>query len=54
VKQTVGTFDPKQWKPLLEFVPAAASAAITIRIATAADSHGLVALVLLIACTNVP
>src|ERR1039457_4170552 len=54
VKQTVGAFDPKQWKPLLEFVPARGIGGYNdqnrepLRILM-----GLVALVLLIACTNV-
>jgi predicted permease len=54
VKQTTGTFDPKQWKPLLEFVPARGVGGYNdenrepLRILM-----GLVALVLLIACTNV-
>jgi len=54
VKQTVGTFDPQQWKPLLEFVPARGIGGYNkenrepLRILM-----GLVALVLLIACSNV-
>ena len=54
VKQTVGTVDPKQWKPLLEFVPARGIGGFNeqyrepLRILM-----GLVGLVLLIACTNV-
>ena len=54
VKQTVGTFDPQQWKPLLEFVPARGIGGYNnqyrepLRILM-----GLVGLVLLIACTNV-
>jgi predicted permease len=54
VKQTIGTFDPKQWKPLLDFVPARGVGGYNdqnrkpLRILM-----GLVALVLLIACTNV-
>jgi predicted permease len=54
VKQTVGTFDPRQWKPLLEFVPARGIGGYNnqyrepIRILM-----GLVVLVLLIACANV-
>jgi predicted permease len=54
VEQSLGKIDPKQWKPLLEFVPARGIAGYN-------DSYrepvrilmGLVALVLLIACTNV-
>ena len=54
VKQTIGTVDPKQWKPLLEFAPARGIAGYNdqyrqpVRILM-----GLVALVLLIACANV-
>lgn len=54
VRQTVGTVDPKQWKPLLDFVPARGIAGYNdyyrepVRILM-----GLVGLVLLIACTNV-
>ncbi len=53
-KQGIGSIDPKQWKPLLEFVPARGIAGYNeeyrepLRILM-----GLVALVLLIACTNV-
>ena len=54
VKQTIGPVDPKQWKPLLEFVPARGIGGYN-------DQYrepllilmGLVGLVLLIACTNV-
>ncbi|MGA3136894.1 MAG: ABC transporter permease [Terracidiphilus sp.] len=56
VKQSVGSVDPKEWKPLLDFVPVrglagaedpeGARAPITILM-------GMVGLVLLIACTNV-
>jgi predicted permease len=54
VMQTLGKADPKQWKPLLDFVPARGVAGYN-------DAYGepvrilmaLVALVLLIACTNV-
>jgi len=54
VTKSLGKIDPKQWKPLLDFVPARG-------IAGYSDSYrepvrilmGLVALVLLIACTNV-
>jgi len=54
VKQTIGTVDSKQWKPLLDFVPARGIAGYNdqyrepVRILM-----GLVALVLLIACANV-
>jgi predicted permease len=54
VKESIGTDNLKEWKPLLEFVPAHGIALYTdyvrepIRILM-----GLVALVLLIACTNV-
>lgn len=53
-KTGIGTIDPKQWKPLLDFAPA-----IGIGIYTQAYRKpvqilmGLVLLVLLIACTNV-
>ena len=53
-KQAVGTIDPKQWQPLLDFVPArgigiyADQMRQPVRILMT-----LVALVLLIACTNV-
>ena len=54
VTQTLGKIDPKDWKPLLNFVPARG-------IAGYSDSYGepvrilmgLVAMVLMIACTNV-
>jgi predicted permease len=53
-KQAVGTIDPKQWKPLIDFVPARG-------MGTYSDGNrdqvhilmGLVVLVLLIACANV-
>ena len=54
VTQSLGKIDPKQWKPLLDFVPARGIAGYNddfrepLRILM-----GLVALVLLIACTNV-
>jgi predicted permease len=54
VQQTVGTVNPKVWKPLLDFAPARGIAGYNeqyrepVRILM-----GLVALVLLIACTNV-
>src|SRR5271157_1925548 len=54
IKETVGPVDPKEWKPLLDFVPVRglagdqenARAPMTILM-------GMVGLVLLIACTNV-
>jgi predicted permease len=54
IKQTVGPVDPKEWKPLLDFVPVrglagdqeTARAPMTILM-------GMVGLVLLMACTNV-
>src|SRR5208282_5899390 len=54
VNQTVGPVDPKDWKPLLDFAPARG-------VGLSANQYrepvrilmGLVALVLLIACTNV-
>jgi len=54
VHQTVGNVDPKQWKPVLDFVPAKG-------MGTGSDDYrqpvrilmGLVGMVLLIACTNV-
>ena len=54
VTKTVGKVDPKEWKPLVDFVPARGIAGYNdefrepVRILM-----GLVALVLLIACTNV-
>jgi predicted permease len=54
VEQSLGKIDPKEWKPLLDFVPARGIAGLNdyyrepIQILM-----GLVALVLLIACTNV-
>ena len=54
VKETIGTVDPREWKPLLEFMPARGSGGYydtsrePLRILM-----GLVGLVLLIACTNV-
>jgi len=54
VTQSLGKIDPKEWKPLLDFIPARG-------IAGYSDGYrepvqilmGLVALILLIACTNV-
>ena len=54
VKQTVGTIDEKQWKPLLDFVPAKGIAGYNVDFRTPVEIlMGLVGLVLLIACTNV-
>jgi predicted permease len=54
VKQTVGDVDPKQWKPLLDFGPARGIGGYNEKYRTPVSIlMGLVALVLLIACTNV-
>jgi predicted permease len=54
VKQTVGTVDPKQWKPLIDFAPARGIAGYNDYYRDAVRIlMGLVAMVLLIACTNV-
>jgi len=54
VKQTIGDVDPKQWKPLLDFVPARGIGGYNETYRTPVGIlMGLVALVLLIACTNV-
>jgi len=54
VKQTVGTVDEKQWKPLLDFVPAKGISGYNTDMRTPVYIlMGLVGLVLLIACTNV-
>jgi len=54
VKQTVGTVDEKQWKPLLDFVPARGISGYNSDLRTPVEIlMGLVGLVLLIACTNV-
>ncbi len=54
VKQTVGAVDPRQWKPLLDFVPARGIDGYNQEYRTPVRIlMGLVALVLLIACTNV-
>jgi predicted permease len=54
VKQTLGTIDPKQWKPLLEFVPARGIGGYNAQYREPLRIlMGLVALVLLIVCTNV-
>jgi predicted permease len=50
----VGTIDPKQWKPLLEFVPARGIGGYNEQYREPVGIlMGLVGLVLLIACTNV-
>ena len=54
VKQAVGVVDPKQWKPLLDFAPARGIAGYNKEYRTPVlILMALVALVLLIACTNV-
>ncbi len=54
VKQTIGNVDPKEWKPLLDFVPARGIGGYNEQYRTPVTIlMGLVALVLLIACTNV-
>ncbi|MGB8259547.1 MAG: ABC transporter permease [Terracidiphilus sp.] len=54
VKQTVGPFDPNQWKPLLEFVSARGVGGYSEQYREPLRMlMGLVGLVLLIACTNV-
>jgi len=54
VKETIGTVDEKQWKPLLDFVPAKGIAGYNVDFRTPVQIlMGLVGLVLLIACTNV-
>ena len=54
VKQTVGNVDPKEWKPLLAFDPARGVGGYNDSYRTPVSIlMGLVALVLLIACTNV-
>jgi len=54
VKQTVGTIDEKQWKPLLDFDPAKGISGYNADFKTPVEIlMGLVGLVLLIACTNV-
>jgi predicted permease len=53
-KQSIGSIDPKQWKPLLDFVPARGIAGYNEHYREPLGIlMGLVALVLLIACTNV-
>jgi predicted permease len=54
VKQTVGDFDPREWKPLLDFVSARGIGGYNEEYRTPVGIlMGLVGLVLLIACTNV-
>jgi len=54
VKQSIGTDNLKEWKPLLEFVPARGIALLTDYVREPMQIlMGLVALVLLIDCTNV-
>jgi predicted permease len=54
VKQTIGNVDPKEWKPLLDFVPARGLGGNSEEYRTPVGIlMGLVALVLMIACTNV-
>lgn len=54
VKQTVGNYDPKQWKPLLDFSPARGIAGYNSEERTPVlILMALVGMVLLIACTNV-
>jgi predicted permease len=54
VRQTVGQVDEKQWKPLLDFVPARGIEGYNVNARTPVEIlMSLVALVLLIACTNV-
>jgi predicted permease len=54
VEQSLGKIDPKEWKPLLEFVPARGIAGYNDNFREPIEIlMGLVALVLLIACTNV-
>ena len=54
VKQTIGDVDPKEWKPLLDFAPARGIGGYSEEYrAPVGILMGLVALVLLIACTNV-
>jgi predicted permease len=54
VKQTVGSFDPTVWKPLVDFAPARGIGGYSQSYGTPVGIlMGLVGLVLLIACTNV-
>jgi predicted permease len=53
-RQAVGTIDPQQWQPLLEFAPARGIDGYNQELREPVQIlMGLVALVLLIACTNV-
>ena len=53
-EQTLGKIDPKDWKPVLDFVPARGIAGYNDNFREPVEIlMGLVALVLLIACTNV-
>ena len=54
IEQTVGPVDPKEWKPVLDFVPVRGFAGDQEGARTPMEIlMGLVGLVLLIACTNV-
>jgi predicted permease len=54
VTKSLGKIDPKQWKPLLEFIPARGVAGYSDQYREPVQIlMGLVGLVLLIACTNV-
>jgi predicted permease len=54
VRETVGPFDPKQWEPTLEFVPARGIAGYREQYRQPLQIlMGLVVLVLVIACSNV-
>ena len=54
VTKSLGKIDPKQWKPLLEFIPARGIAGLNDQYREPVQIlMGLVVLVLLIACTNV-
>jgi len=54
VTRSLGKIDPKQWKPMLEFIPARGIVGYSDQFREPVQIlMGLVALVLLIACTNV-
>jgi predicted permease len=54
IEQSLGKIDPKDWRPLLDFVPARGIAGYNDNFREPIEIlMGLVALVLLIACTNV-
>jgi hypothetical protein len=54
VEKSLGKVDPKRWKPLLDFVPARGIAGYNEQFREPVQIlMGLVALILLIACTNV-